>query len=108
MALQTVDGDRLELRREPSGLRYYLQGRGVHAGQELDLLVWTHPKTSQAEATWIRGRYEWSYHKQDRPTFHIHLGWLTTCPEYPDVEPFTTHSVVELHPAAQLRWPKEA
>ena len=84
---QPSAGGTLELRRELGGLRYYLDGRPVHAGDRLQLLTWS---------GWLRGRYEWSYQERDRPTFHLGL------PGAGDWQP-----ALALPPGAELAWDDE-
>lgn len=43
----------LELRREVGGLRNYLNGRGVHAGEGLELHL--------GSSLWLPGRYEYKF-----------------------------------------------
>lgn len=52
----------LELRREVGGLRHYLDGQPVHAG---DTLEWNRA------GEWLRGRYEWTFREDDQPAFYI-------------------------------------
>lgn len=83
---------RLELPTESSGLRYYLQGRPVHAGQGLELLT--------APGTWAPGRYEWSYCREDRPLFHLGLG------SGEDDGQCGPIAEMRLPPGPVLRWPE--
>lgn len=85
-ATEARDGARLELVREPSGLRHFLAGKPVHAGYILEL---------QLEDGWIRGRYEWSFQEGTLPLFYVALASGT--------------GVVSFHPpeAARFRWPGE-
>lgn len=53
-------GHALELRFEPSGYRYYLADRALHAADLVE--IWL-PETG-----WTRGRYEWSY-EPSRPAW---------------------------------------
>jgi hypothetical protein len=53
------DGEHLELRREVGGLRHYLSGEPIHAGELLELQL--------DDGKWALGRYEWNYRQQDRP-----------------------------------------
>jgi hypothetical protein len=48
------------------GRRHFLDGRPVHAGATLELLM--------PDEQWLRGRYEWSYAGGEPPTFYIVLG----------------------------------
>lgn len=77
-----------ELREDAGGLRHFLDGRPVHAGAELELLL--------ADGTRIRGRYEWGFERRRRPTFKV------------DVAPASEELEVSfpLPPKAKLRWPE--
>ena len=46
------NGDLLELQVEAGGLRYYLSGKPIHAGELLELLL--------DDGRWVLGRYEWN------------------------------------------------
>jgi hypothetical protein len=70
----------LEIKREASGPRHWLDGQPVHSGALLELRT-----TDQG---WVLGRYEWSYQERDRPTFHI--------------DEFTIRRIA---PTDLLRWP---
>lgn len=100
---------RLELRQEESGPRYYLQGQGIHAGDLLELRVYDGPAAETAREKWIRGRYEWSYARADRPTFHTDLGCWQPVTEWDrknnDVQAATVDVVIPIPPWAELRWP---
>ena len=48
----TTEGGQLELVPERSGLRHYLAGRPVHAGDGLELQL--------EGGVWVPARYEWS------------------------------------------------
>jgi hypothetical protein len=52
----------LEVRREQGGLRNYVDGEEVHAGDVLEMLI--------ADGTWITGRYEWTHSEDERPAFY--------------------------------------
>jgi hypothetical protein len=56
-------GELLELRTEAGGLRYYLAGKPIHAGELLELLL--------DDGRWMLGRYEWNYRKEDSPWFYL-------------------------------------
>ena len=58
---------RLELRQEPSGLRHYLDGRAVHAGDVLEI---------REGAAWLLARYEWSFRAGDPPRLCLDAGEL--------------------------------
>lgn len=70
----------LILEREEGGLRHYLDGRDVHAGDVLEL--------QKADGSWVLGRYEWTFREGARPAFYLDDG-----------EP------VFLSSADVLRWP---
>lgn len=80
----TIDGTRLELVREPSGLRHFLAGKPVHAGHVLEL---------QLEEAWVRGRYEWSFREGTLPLFYLGLASGTGVVSF------------NLPESALLRWP---
>lgn len=84
---------RLVLREESGGLRHYLGGQGVHAGDILELLL--------EKDAWIAGRYEWSYQMNKRPAFYICLGgnWERDDRKDPIQVP------IALPENATLRWP---
>lgn len=50
---------RLTFQRRSSGRRYFLGGRGVHAGDLLEMLL--------ADGRWQPVRFEWNYQAADRP-----------------------------------------
>jgi len=84
MATETAAGELLELRTEAGGLRYYLQGNPIHAGELLELLL--------DDGSWALGRYEWNYRKEEWPWFYV------------DTE---TGGTVDLNPEKSLlRWPE--
>ena len=49
---------KLETRIEPSGLRHYLAGRPVHAGEGLEVCL---------SGFWVPVRYEWNFSRQSPP-----------------------------------------
>lgn len=78
---------RLEIRHEPGGLRHYLDGRAVAAGQRLELVLGhkVYP-----------GRYEWFFDAQEPAMFFPDIfeelhGWERGCLLLPE--------------KAELRWP---
>ena len=78
------------------GRRHFLDGRPVHAGMMLELLL--------PDGGWLQGRYEWSYVAGQRPTFHVTLGGPAEAErqgELPGVS-------FELPARAVLRWPERA
>jgi hypothetical protein len=68
--MPTTDrGALLELRRDPDGLRHFLDGRAVHCGTALELLL--------AGDNWLPGRYECDLHDErsaSQPLFYVVLG----------------------------------
>jgi hypothetical protein len=86
-ATQAGGGDRLELVRDPSGLRHYLAGKPVHAGYGLELQL--------EGGVWIGGRYEWNFQGEKPPLFYFGLA---------DV---AEELVIALPSMALLRWPSE-
>lgn len=86
-------GQILELGRDSGGRRHYLSGRPVHAGVVLELLTVN---------GWLRGRYEWTYRKNDPAIFCLMLQVPGTDQDgYPN-----RHQVEFLLPEyALLRWP---
>ncbi len=63
----------LELRQDSGGLRHYLAGQPVHAGDLLELHL--HPaaavdtNSNYLQDVWLAGRYEWTCRKEDPPLF---------------------------------------
>ena len=51
---------------DAGGRRHFLDGRPVHAGMTLELLL--------PGGHWLAGRYEWSYVAGELPTLHVELG----------------------------------
>ena len=79
------NGERLDLRLEAGGLRYYLDGKPIHAGDLLELLL--------DDGSWALGRYEWNYRKEDPPWFYVHT---------------ESGDCIDLNPkSSQLRWPEK-
>lgn len=58
-ARDDVDGNCLEIRLDVGGLRHYLCGEPIHAGDQLSIRL--------GDGTWVVGRYEWSYLEDDLP-----------------------------------------
>ena len=56
---------RLELREQGGGLRYFLDGRPVHAGDLLEILL--------RAGEWLAVRFEWPS-EDELPTLHLDLG----------------------------------
>ena len=83
--MQPAHGSELELIHEgSSGYRHYLDGKAVHVGSMLELLI---------DDGWISGRYEWLFS--------------------PDAQPYLVNRLdtgndqaVILDSYAQLRWPQ--
>jgi hypothetical protein len=51
---------------DAGGRRHYLDGRPVHAGTTLELLL--------PDGDWLTGHYEWGYVAGEAPTLHVALG----------------------------------
>ncbi len=88
----------LELREDAGGLRHFLDGKPVHAGDILDLLL--------PDGAWLPGRYEWDFEPGSEPWFYFPLGgeWEGRQKLNPDVEPVQAR--IRLPENAVLRWPK--
>jgi hypothetical protein len=95
MGAEIAKGELLELRTElggsfyiagmpvPGGLRYYLAGKPIHAGEMLEMLL--------DDGSWALGRFEWNYRKEEWPWFYV------------DTESGDT---IDLNPeCSRLRWP---
>lgn len=92
---------KLQLMQESGGPRHYLDGHGVHAGQclELALGAGVAQPYSDSDPVWLKGRYEWSFHRGEAPTFYFELG---------DGRGESIGlAKLELPEAAILRWPEE-
>jgi len=88
----------LILGRSEGGQRHYLDGRPVHAGDTLELLL--------DDGCWLRVRYEWSWQPDVAPTAHIALGLPASARKQLSIDPPTTSFA--LPPRAILRWPESA
>jgi len=53
---------KLQLKKELGGYRYYLDGRGVHAGDFLEIKI---------RGNWKLARYEWTYRRQDPSVIYL-------------------------------------
>ena len=83
--MTVTEGARLDLVRESGGLRHYLAGHPVHAGDGLEL---------QFEGgAWVGGRYEWNFQGEQPPYFYLGLAGSQE------------EIVVRLPSSALLRWP---
>ena len=99
--------DRLRLQQEPGGPRHYLDGRGIHAGDRLELAVAegvTRCAHGDPDPVWLVGRYEWRFQPGDAPRFFLELGdgkalGLGKC---------TGLAEFKLPETALLRWPSES
>lgn len=80
-------GARLDLVRESGGLRHYLSGEPVHAGDGLELQL--------EGGSWVGGRYEWNFQGESPPLFYFGLAGV---PE---------ELVIALPSTARLRRPKK-
>jgi hypothetical protein len=78
---------------DPGGRRHFLDGRPVHAGTTLELLL--------AGGQWLRGRSEWSYAAGQSPTFHVALGGPAGAERQGELPVVS----FRLPPRAVLRWP---
>lgn len=84
----------LVLARDAGGRRHFLDGRPVHAGTVLELLL--------ADGRWLRVRYEWSWNDEP-PTAHFALGAPAEA-QRQEVAPVAS---LQLPSGAVLRWPAE-
>ncbi len=94
-------GGRLVLADEAGGLRHFLLDRAVHAADGLELQL--------ADGRWLPGRYE-NVRGDDflRPLFYFDLACIAAPPEWAGPLPKAAtafEAIVELWPAACLRWP---
>jgi hypothetical protein len=80
----------------PGGRRHFLDGRPVHAGTTLDLLL--------PDGHWQRVRYEWSFTRETPPRAYLQLGGPAAA-ERLDAAPQVSF---ELPPRAVLRWPERS
>lgn len=88
---------KLEVRDEAaSGLRHYLAGRPVHAGDALELLL--------PGERWIAGRYEWTFTADRQPMFYFPAGGAWEQAGRDAVAPVVSAS---LPAGAVLRWPED-
>lgn len=87
-------GEVLKLVHEIGGLRHYLGGEPVHAGDLLELRL--------PGGAWVLGRYEWSFRAGSAPCFYVTLGgdWERDAA----LDPVQT--CLALPQAARLRWPE--
>ena len=85
----------LEPREELGGLRYYLAGEGIHAGEILEILL--------PDGAWLEGRYEWDFRRDARPLFFTALGgdWEREPERYEQLQ-----AAMRIPEAATLRWPR--
>ena len=90
---QPVHPELLQLLREGAGLRHYLAGHPVKAGDELELML--------SEGRWLRGRYEWNGMQVVWPSLRIALSGQIS----PTSERKLT-GAMPLPPTARLRWPR--
>lgn len=85
---------KLELREDAGGLRHFLAGEGIHAGEILEILL--------PDGVWLEGRYEWNYDRENRPLLYLNLGG----PWEGDPEKAPPEVVIRIPPEAILRWPR--
>lgn len=79
--------------RTEGGPRHFLDGRPVHAGTTLELML--------ADGRWVRIRYEWGWQADAPPTAHLPLG----IPESAEKLADPTSVSFDLPARAILRWP---
>ena len=90
-----MNAGRLELRRTPEGLRYFLANRPVPQGALLELLL--------EGDLWIAGRFEWNGVEVRWPAFRVDLGVMPGEERTNGLGAPT--GVLPLSPRAVLRWP---
>lgn len=101
-----MPGRQLRLGQDDGGRRYFLDGRPIHAGSGLELLL--------PSGQWVAGRFEWSYREGKRPVLCLYLGgeWE----QHPDPEPLEgggerywipLEAELPIPEKATLRWPPE-
>ncbi len=66
-------GAALELTSEEGGLRHYLCGKAVHAGDILEIWWGAGGGVGRPPSRpgWRLGRYEWTFKESDRPAFYF-------------------------------------
>jgi hypothetical protein len=74
-----MEGHQLELRREESGLRHYVDNQAVRGGSFLEMLTGD---------GWVTGRYEWTFNADSKPFLMV-----------------SDDQLITLDSDAQLRWP---
>ena len=84
----------LILGRSEGGARHFLDGRPIHAGARLELLL--------PDERWLPIRYEWSWDPDKPPTGHMALG-VPAKGALPAIPPSVGF---DLPPDAILRWPE--
>ncbi len=84
----------LILANDAGGPRHFLDGRAVHAGATLELLL--------EDGRWLEVRYQWSWHSLVPPTAHIALGVPAGTRTLLSVDP--PAATFELAARAILRW----
>lgn len=55
----------LELRRDDGGWRHYIADAAIHSGDTIQVRF--------PGATWVRGRYEWSFNPKELPRVYFAL-----------------------------------
>jgi hypothetical protein len=83
----------LILGRTEGGPRHFLDGRAMHAGAPLELIL--------GDGDWLAIRYEWSWQPDTPPTAHVALGVPGGARELA-AAPMVSFA---LPPRAILRWP---
>lgn len=87
MAMGPRRTSRLEMRRERSGLRHYLDGHPLHAGTSVHLVM---PDDGE-----LAGHYEWTFRESDAPIMGIMLGPVSP-PTHEDGDIYAPHAEVKL------------
>ncbi len=90
----------LSVKDSPDGPFYFLQGRPVRPGQDLELRL--------EGSVWILGRFEWSGDPGEPPTFHLACGgaWEEMADPNSSTYPIPPEISFEIPRGALLRWPR--
>lgn len=103
-------GKPLVFRDGDEGVRHYLDERGVHADDILELRLFDEGTTETAKEKWVSGRYEWTGRREDAPSFFVFVGWWSTASEADiksgDRAPAAAQAVLRLSGGSVLRWPE--
>jgi hypothetical protein len=84
----------LELREDRDGLRYYLGGRKLERGTEVELML--------GDGTWLRGTYDWRGVPVVWPALRVDLAGRVSKSSDRKLS-----TALPLPPGALLRWPEE-